>query len=69
MPAEPDDDRRVEAALIAGGIAATMVAGSVTTGLSTGGRSKWVSASRAASKRGVRIEGKVGGWRRGIGSE
>ena len=69
MPPEPDDDRRVEAALIAGGIAATLVAGSARNGASTGGRSKWVSAAFAASKRGVRIEGKVGGWRRGIGSE
>jgi acetyl-CoA carboxylase biotin carboxylase subunit len=69
MPVAPEDDRRIEAALIAGGIAASLVAGASRNGASAGSMTKWVSAARAASKRGVRVEGGVHGWRRGIGSE
>lgn len=70
MPAAVDGDRRIETALIAGGIAASLVAGAARDGASSGGgMTKWVSAARAVSKRGVRVEGGVHGWRRGIGSE
>ena len=69
MPPPPDPDRRTEAALIAGAIAASMVAGAATSGTGSGGMTKWSSAALAASKRGVQSAGRVSGWRRGIGSE
>jgi acetyl-CoA carboxylase biotin carboxylase subunit len=69
MPAPPDPDHRSEAALIAGGIAASMIAGAPAAATASAGATKWVSAARALTKRGLRVQGGVHGWRRGIGSE
>jgi acetyl-CoA carboxylase, biotin carboxylase subunit len=68
MPPPPEDDPRLEIALMAGGLAASLIAGAADRGTPEGISSRWVRAAKAQARRGIRIEGGVRGWRRGIGS-
>ena len=70
MPEPPVDDPRLETALIAGALAASLIAGSSGGGATAAAQStnRWVQASRAQARRGIRVEGGGRGWRRGIAS-
>ena len=68
MPAVPEEDPRLETALIAGGLAAGLVAGTATTGTTSSTLPRWVQASRTMARRGIRIDGGSAGWRRGTAS-
>jgi acetyl-CoA carboxylase, biotin carboxylase subunit len=68
MPAPPEDDPRLEQALIAGALAASMISGAADNRPPQGISTRWVRAAKSLARRGIRIEGGVQGWRRGIGS-
>ena len=69
MPSLPEEDERLETALIAGGLAAGLIAGAAAEGTARPvGLTRWVQASRAHARRGIRIDGGSAGWRRGTAS-
>ncbi|MEX2373249.1 MAG: hypothetical protein WD800_05550, partial [Dehalococcoidia bacterium] len=69
MPALPEEDPRLETALVAGGLAAGLIAGAAAEGTARPlGLRRWVQASRNMARRGIRIEGGKQGWRRGTAS-
>jgi len=69
MPTMPEEDPRLETALVAGGLAASLIAGASAEGTARPqGLTRWVHASRMQARRGVRIEGNPSGWRRGTAS-
>ncbi len=68
MPEPAADDPRLETALIAGAIAASLLAGSSDAGAASKAPNRWVQASRSQARRGIRVDGGVQGWRRGIAS-
>jgi len=69
MPTLPEEDPRLETALVAGGIAAGLIAGATAEGTARPvGLTRWVAASRTHARRGIRIDGGNTGWRRGSAS-
>ena len=68
MPEMPEDDPRLETALIAGGLAASLIAGASDGTARPASLKRWVQASRVQARRGLRVEGNVTGWRRGTAS-
>jgi len=69
MPTLPEEDPRLETALVAGGVAAGLIAGATAEGTARPvGLTRWVAASRATARRGIRIDGGTTGWRRGTAS-
>ncbi|MEX1023189.1 MAG: acetyl-CoA carboxylase biotin carboxylase subunit [Dehalococcoidia bacterium] len=69
MPDLPEEDPRLETALVAGGLAAGLIAGAAAEGTARPlGLRRWVQASRNMARRGIRIEGGKQGWRRGTAS-
>ncbi|MDA1010681.1 MAG: ATP-grasp domain-containing protein, partial [Chloroflexi bacterium] len=69
MPEMLEEDPRLETALIAGALAAGLIAGAAAEGTARPqGLNRWVQASRLQSRRGIRIEGNTSGWRRGTAS-
>lgn len=71
MPQPPGEDERLQTALIAGGLAASLIAGASApggAGTSSAALPRWVQASRTLARRGVRIDGRNAGWRRGTAS-
>ena len=66
MPELPEDDPRLETALIVGGLAASLIGGaSEESGAKSNGMTRWDQAARTIARRGIRIEGGRQGWRRG----
>ena len=66
MPELPEDDPRLETALIVGGLAASLIGGaSEERGAKSNGMTRWDQAARTMARRGIRIEGGRQGWRRG----
>ncbi len=68
MPELAEDDPRLETALIAAALAASLLAGSSEAGGASKAPNRWVQASRSQARRGIRVEGGTQGWRRGIAS-
>ncbi|TAJ18262.1 MAG: acetyl-CoA carboxylase biotin carboxylase subunit, partial [Dehalococcoidia bacterium] len=55
MPAQAADDPRLETALIAGALAAGLIAGASESGTSSKAPNRWVQASRSQARRGIRV--------------
>ena len=71
MPAASEDDPRLDVALIAGALAAQIIATNAKDPASSGGSggmTRWVQSARGIARRGLRIEGGTSGWRRGTAS-
>ncbi len=69
MPDLPEEDPRLETALIAGGLAAGIIAGAAAEGTARPtGLTRWVRSARTMARRGIRVEGGTSGWRRGSAS-
>ncbi|MSQ30584.1 MAG: acetyl-CoA carboxylase biotin carboxylase subunit [Dehalococcoidia bacterium] len=66
--ASPAEDGSLATALIAGAIAAGMLAGGAQEPASARGITHWVQAARGISRRGLRVDGGTTGWRRGTAS-
>ena len=65
-----EEDPRLETALVAGGLAAGIIAGATAEGTARPiGLSRWVAASRSIARRGIRVDGGRTGWRRGSASQ
>ena len=69
MPTLPEEDPRLDTALIAGGIAAGLIAGATAEGTARPvGLNRWTAASRSMTRRGIRVDEGRTGWRRGFAS-
>ncbi|MGE3857904.1 MAG: acetyl/propionyl/methylcrotonyl-CoA carboxylase subunit alpha [Dehalococcoidia bacterium] len=70
MPEAAEDDPRLETALIAGAVAAQIIAGNAKEPGAAGGSglTRWVQSARGVARRGIRVEGGTSGWRRGTAS-
>ncbi|MFA7249779.1 MAG: acetyl-CoA carboxylase biotin carboxylase subunit [Dehalococcoidia bacterium] len=69
MPPAAEEDPRLETALIAGALAARIISGDAKDGMPDGdGMTRWMQSSRGLARRGLRVEGRTAGWRRGTAS-
>jgi acetyl-CoA carboxylase biotin carboxylase subunit len=67
MPAPPEDDGRLEIALFAAAVAASLAGAEPAAASPRAGRTKWLKATREHAI-GLRVQSGGGGWRRGIAS-
>ena len=68
MPPLEEADERLQPALIAGAIAEQMIAGAAREPSGSGGITRWALGARDIARRGLRVDGRTSGWRRGTAS-
>ncbi len=68
MPPHPEDDPRLEVALMAGGLAASLIAGEADDRKPQAISSRWVQVAKQQTRRGISVQRGAQGWRRGTAS-